>query len=161
MPMMSFTCPRCGITQELPLATNRKLCPSCAEEKSKARSKEYSKKFGAELREHYAIKQQMQEAEKQKAQALKTQKEHDTEVTDRIKKQIKLQCHKCFFWNRPEGAKTGLCDYYLRYGIGHRVDHGNGPGDCRCFQPKRKKTKEERVERSRIILAQSEADHAG
>ena len=58
----------------------------------------------------------------------------DAEIDANGKLEIKLLCHKCKYrlldvsWRVVEG-----CNYASV--TGHLRDRGNGPGDCRSFEP--------------------------
>jgi len=145
--LADFTCQRCGKTQMLPVGGWRKYCPDCA--KIMAR---------IQVREHARQKKQQKQAEKKKLEAPKSE---DVIFDERIKKQARLQCQKCHWWSKGEYNTPGdaMCTYYLRNGVGHRRDKGNGPGDCRCFEPARKRTKQERVDYCREALKRGEIEN--
>lgn len=139
-----FTCPLCGRTVMLVANAQRRMCPDCAKEKNRL-----------EARERYL---KDKESIRIKNEALKKAKEQEEQVDEVPGLE---QCRKCHWWRGSSGTTGFCCHYYLLHGIGHRRDPGNGPGDCRSFEPKRKRSKQEVSYENRRLLEIIEADYNG
>jgi len=142
-----FTCQLCGETKMLPFSFGRKYCPDCSITANRMATREWTRTNP--------------KPKKKKKKKEVRQKTDDELFDERILQQYRLQCKSCRWWskgehNTPFGAH---CGYYLYHGVGHRVDHGNGPGDCRCFEPRRKRAKSERVAYSSEQLRRAEAEN--
>lgn len=145
-----FTCPVCNITFELTYVPNRKKCPDCAREWAKIRTA----KHHAEKGEIYKARNKAKEQQKKEA-TMTPQQKMDAEQNARVALMMK-QCRKCEYYCNDRGIE--YCDYRSWYS--HGPTKGDGPGDCRSFLKRGTKTREERIARSRIALARSEADHS-
>lgn len=124
-----FYCPACDRTFELPYAKARKLCPECAAQAAKERTRQLQQ----ERKEETRFKRQQKQIALQKA---KEEKQIVTEQDKRIKEQSK-QCEGCAYLFKD--CDYVFCDYV--YWNGHSRDKGDGPGDCRSFVPKGTKLK--------------------
>lgn len=140
--MGDFTCPDCGKTYLLPVNANRRRCVACASERNRKARREHYRRLMAEQ----AIINAAAKAEVQKEREVRDLDLH--------------QCRKCHWWRGGSGGDM-CCHYYLLHGIGHRRDPGNGPGDCRSFEPKRKRSKQEVADENRRLLEIIEADYSG
>lgn len=148
-----FTCPVCGITQDLTYVGNRKKCPDCAREWAKIRTA----KTHADKKEIYQERKKAKEQQKkvEKEVTLTPQQKMDAEQNARVALMMK-QCRKCEYYCNDRGLE--YCDYRSWYS--HGPTKGDGPGDCRSFLKRGTKTQKERTARCRIALARSEADHS-
>ena len=154
-----FNCLRCGVEIEQNIRNSRKYCPECAEIMRLERDRQYSRERLAEERETNAIKAAGKQVEK--SAFLEEHKKADKELDARSRKQRQLQCRFCKYQLR-HGSKGKLycigCDYISWKK--HSRDKGNGPGDCRSFEPLTKAAKAERMERRRKALLEVEANNA-
>ena len=139
-----FLCPRCGRTLLLKFDKRRKLCKECAIQKNKEDTRAW---YAAALKEKAEYKQMA------KADAPKPKEDEETR---RYKLQRK-QCIGCHYYANDGGDKSRYCHYCLR--TKRLRDKGNGPGDCRSFEPRRKRTKEEKDAHARAQLVQTEAEY--
>lgn len=148
-----FTCPVCGITQDLTYVGNRKKCPDCAREWAKIRTA----KTHADKKDIYQERKKAKEQQKkvEKEVTLTPQQKLDAEQNARMALQMK-QCRKCAYHCKEYGLE--YCDFISWHG--HSTEKGNGPGDCRSFRPKGTIKPSDRIARRKIALARSEADHA-
>lgn len=143
-----FTCPVCGVTKMLPVVNNRIRCPECSTKHWHENARQWAKKSPSKPKMPPKVETP---APQPKKPAL-------SPLDEQIMLQRKLQCEKCAWW-RNNGTKTDCCCvYYLVHGVGHRVDHGNGPGDCRMYKPKGKATEEERLRIARMQISLMEAE---
>lgn len=157
IPTELFYCPDCDRYLELPVSFGRKRCPKCS-------NKHSHDVLNKTNRERYAA---MSEEEKaallkykrdKKATSIRPAKtQEDLEFERRYNIQRK-QCEKCLHWTNDGANVEKFCHYYLRHGVGHRRDKGNGPGDCRSFEPRRKRTKQERLAHGKERLALTEVE---
>jgi hypothetical protein len=122
-------------------SAQRQMCPDCARLKNRMESRERY------LRDKESIQIKKEALKKTEAPKEKAEKVPGEE-----------QCEKCHWWRGSSGESDYCCHYYLIKGIGHRRDPGNGPGDCRSFEPKRKRSKKAASLESSRILAQIEAE---
>ena len=155
-----FICPDCG-KQTVKNSTNQKYCPICSKRKQREASNKASYLRLQQEKESNAIKRAGKQIEKRNQAALDEQKAHDAEIDARSRKQIQLQCRKCKYQLRVGCANQMHCigcDYISWKG--HSTDKGNGPGDCRSFEPMEKETAAELRKRRQKALTISEADHA-
>lgn len=157
-----FVCPKCGKTLMQERITVRKLCTECAKAKDRERSKIASIRNNREMKESLAIKKQKNQEQKKGENALsEAKKKADAELDARSAKQRK-QCQKCKYQLRRQGTAGKMycigCDYIAWEG--HSRDKGNGPGDCRSFEPLTKESEAERIERRRKALQAIEANNA-
>lgn len=148
--MGEYTCPECGKTQILVVSKKRQRCPDCARARNK---KAASARFAKEIKDSRKI---MREGLKPAA----PKKSELSEEEKAYRKQLK-QCKGCHWWRSNDGGSTHCCHYYLRHGVGYRRDKGNGPGDCRSFEPKKKLSRKQMIEEAKKILEQIEADYNG
>ena len=143
--MGEFFCPDCGNIYILPLHGSRRRCRDCAEEKNRRERKAHYQRVMAE-----------QARNKKEAESKKAEEEALEEEVLGL-----AQCRKCH-WYRGSSGETGFCcHYYLLNGIGHRRDPGNGPGDCRSFEPKKRRSRKQMADASRKLLEAIEADVFG
>lgn len=148
-----FTCPVCGVTQNLTYVGNRKKCPDCAREWAKIRTAKLHEEKGEIYNARKKAKEQQKKAEKEAT--MTPQQKLDAEQNARIALKMK-QCRKCEYYCKEYGLE--YCDFISWHG--HSTEKGNGPGDCRSFRRKGTITPEERMARRQIALSTSEADHA-
>lgn len=161
MPLAPWTCPVCKETLMLPTMGQgvRKACPSCRE---KLRKEQYAEWKARTKAEKAAQKPQAgQTLEKVSQPTPPKEKTADEALNERIRRQIKLQCVKCDWYRCGDSGVNPCCTYYLRHGVGYRVEHGNGPGDCRMFAPKGERSQKARIEENKNLLAKIEADFQG
>lgn len=158
-----FTCPKCGETKILPAVGNRKLCPECREVQRKLHEKEYhiARREVRKARDAEKAAQKKQNGEGASKPAPPKKQPAELTLDERIQLQIKLQCRKCDWWSKGDGGCDPCCVYYIRHGVGYRVDHGNGPGDCRMFLPKGSRLRKTKIDDGQRHLAQTEADFMG
>lgn len=138
-----FLCPRCGRTFLLKFDKRRKLCKECSVQKNREDSQA---RYAALMKEKAKYKQM------EKADAPKPKLD---EQAQRYKLQHK-QCVGCHYYSNDGGDKSKFCHYCLR--TKRLRDKGNGPGDCRSFEPKRKRTQEEKMAHAREHLIETEAE---
>lgn len=154
-----FNCQRCGVEIDQNIRYSRKYCPECAEIMRLERDRQYSRERMAEERETNAIKAAGKQVEK--SAFLEERRKADAELDARSRKQIQLQCRFCKYQLR-QGSNNKLycigCDYISWKK--HSRDKGNGPGDCRSFEPMTKEGEAERIERRRKALLEFEANNA-
>ena len=152
-----FYCPDCDRYLELPVAVGRKRCPACSNKHNHDMINKTNRERYAAMTEEEkaAFLKYKQEKKAASNKPMKTQEELEAE--QRYNTQRK-QCVKCLYWASDCANVEKFCHYYLRYGVGHRRDKGNGPGDCRSFEHRRKRTKEERLAHGRARLVAAEAD---
>lgn len=136
-----FTCPKCGRTVMLVANAQRRMCPDCAKEKNRL-----------EARERYLKDKESVRIKNEALKKVVAQKEQVDEVPGLE------QCRKCHWGRGSSGTTDFCCHYYLIHGVGHRRDPGNGPGDCRSFEPRRKRSKKAASLEARSILARIEAE---
>ena len=156
--LKNFICPDCG-KETQKTSSNKMFCRECAKKRAKERCKAASYQRLQEEKESNAIKAAAKQVEKYANAAHEEQKARDAEIDDRSRKQIQLQCRKCKY--RMIRSKDGVvlgCDYISWKG--HSTDKGNGPGDCRSFEPLTKQTKAERIARRERAISISESDKA-
>lgn len=79
----------------------------------------------------------------------------DAELNRKSEEQMK-QCQKCHYYSKNYNAKLEYCDFVSWEG--KLRDRGEGAGKCGSFQPKRKLTKKEAIERNRRSLIRSEQE---
>lgn len=141
-----FLCPECGETWLLVYHPLRIRCPECNKRKNRAESRRRA--------------QQMKEDLGIKRGALKETPEtkKSSQVDKDFQKQTK-QCQGCHWWRSDAGGTGFCCHYYLIHGVGHRRDPGNGPGDCRSFEPKKLLSRKQMVEDAKKLLEQIEKDY--
>ena len=156
--LVPWLCPVCGETKMLPRvgSKTRKACPDC---RKKLQKEQYASWY-----EKNKAAQKPQEGQTPKAVAQSAppkEKTADELLNARIQLQIKLQCKMCDWYRCGDSGVNPCCTYYLRHGVGHRVDHGKGPGDCRMFVPKGKRSQKARIEENKNTLAKIEADFQG
>ena len=153
-----FYCPDCDRYLELPVAVGRKRCPACSNKHNHEKIKKNSRERYASMTEEEkaAFLKAKQEKKADVSQPTKTPEELEEEL--RYNTQRK-QCVKCRHWTNDGANQERFCHYYLRYGVGHRRDKGNGPGDCRSFDPRRKRTYAEQRAYAKAQLLKAEADH--
>lgn len=156
--LVPWLCPVCGETKMLPRvgSAKRKACPICREKLRKERYASWYEKNKAEKKP-----QARQIIEKVSQPAPPKEKTADALLNERIRRQITVQCVKCDWYRCGDSGVNPCCTFYLRHGAGHRVDPGNGPGDCRMFAPKGKRSKKARIEEKKNLLAKIEADFLG
>lgn len=95
-----------------------------------------------------------------KREALKTaHKENEGNQPDEDYLLQRKQCKGCNWWRQCDGNLSPICHYYLIHGAGHRRDPGNGPGDCRSFEPKQKRSRKQIVEDAKKVLELIEKDN--
>lgn len=73
---------------------------------------------------------------------VRAREKHDAEIDARNREYIRQQCRFCKYrlLSLSNGSRIVIgCDYISWKG--HRSDEGNGPGDCRSFEPLKAKTK--------------------
>ena len=145
--MAPYTCPDCGKTQILVVSKRRQRCPDCAKAWNK---KESSLRLSRMMKDNHKIRYNGIRREQEKKPEL-------TEDEKAHRKQVK-QCKGCHWWRSEDGGCNPCCHYYLRHGVGHRRDPGDGPGDCRSFAPKRAVTRKQLADEARRILEQIERD---
>jgi predicted RNA-binding Zn-ribbon protein involved in translation (DUF1610 family) len=157
-----INCLRCGLEIEQNIRGSRKYCPSCAEIVRLERQQEVHRRQNKERlereKESSAIKKLASQTEK--SPFLEAQRKADAELDARSAKQRK-QCEKCKYQLRQVTNNKPYCSGcdYISWKK-HSRDKGNGPGDCRSFAPLDKAAKEERKERQRKALRESEANSA-
>ena len=153
----TFICPMCGKETQQAVTGNKQFCTEC----SRRRNAENTKRWFQEQREKNGGKYPRQFPKPKTVEPTDAQKAHDEEIDKRSREQIKLQCRKCKYQLR-EGSNNQMrcigCDYISWKG--HSTDKGNGPGDCRSFEPMEKETAAELRKRRQKALTISEADHA-
>lgn len=143
--MGEFFCPDCGKIYILPMHGSRLRCRDCAQERNR---KERQAHYQRVMAEHRRFKKEAEaKAEEQKAQEEKVL--------------VLSQCKKCHWYRASSGNSDWCCHYYLLKGIGHRRDPGNGPGDCRSFEPKKRRSRKQMADESRKLLEAIEADVHG
>ena len=145
--MAEYTCPECGKTQTLVVCKKRQRCPECSKEKNRRDSRE---RLSNELKTSIKIKNEGLEPAVVKKPELSDEEKA-------YRKQVK-QCTGCHWWRSCDGGSTHLCHYYIRHGLGFRRDPGNGPGDCRSFESKKRLSRKQMVEEARKLLEQIEKD---
>lgn len=158
--MDTFICTHCGKETENTKGNRRKVCPDCAKERTREYNRNASKIRLLQEKESNAIKNAGKQTEKRET-ALEAKKAHDAEIDARSRKQIQLQCQFCKYQLKSGSNKKSYCigcDYISWKG--HSTDKGNGPGDCRSFEPLTKQTKAERIARRKRAISISEADKA-
>lgn len=152
-----FYCPDCDRYMELPVAVGRKRCPECSitynHELINRVNRERYAAMTAEERSAFLKNRR----KKKEETARSTKTPEDLEFERRYNIQRK-QCEKCLYWASDCANVERFCHFYLRHGVGHRRDKGNGPGDCRSFSPKRRRTKQERLAHGKERLALTEAE---
>lgn len=141
--MEPFLCPRCGRTFLLKHDKRRKLCKECSILKNKEDTRA---RVAAALNEKAKYKQMA------KPEPPKPKVDEET----RLYKLQHKQCVGCHYYSNDGGDKSKFCHYCLR--TKRLRDKGNGPGDCRSFEPKRKRTQEEKMAHAREHLIQTEAE---
>lgn len=153
---MIIYCLDCGKPEES--KSKRKLyCRECSQRRNRERTRKHYEEV---LKKNTRIKKALKKPDPQK-QKQEERLSRDAEIDARSRKQIQLQCRKCKYQLRVGCASQMRCigcDYISWKG--HSTDKGNGPGDCRSFEPMEKKTAAERNKRRRKALTISEADHA-
>lgn len=158
---MMFNCLRCGREAEQSVCNNRRYCPECSKIMERERAKIASIRNNREMKESLEIKKQTNRDQKKEETALaEAKKKADAELDARSAKQRK-QCQKCKYQLRhgSDGKMYCIgCDYISWKK--HSRDKGNGPGDCRSFEPMKKETKAERIARSREAMLAVEANNA-
>lgn len=154
----TFICPNCGKETQQGERNNRRYCPECVAKRKKEREKENLRTL---LKEHVQRKRLFERGKEEPGKFAKERAERDAEIDARSREYIRKQCRFCKYQLR-EGSNNVYhcigCDYIAR--TGHRSDKGNGPGDCRSFEPMTKETKEERIARSREAMLAVEANNA-
>ena len=154
-----YTCPVCGRTLDLYFVPNRKSCPECSARLSKQRSKQRREERKAQQRAQEACRRE--KAWEETPQHIR-EKTDDAGLTEAQRYAIQAkQCKGCIHWTNDGADGMCFCHYYLRNGVFHRRDPGNGPGDCRSFEPRRPRTQKERADYSRRRLEETEADFVG
>lgn len=143
--MAEFLCPDCGKIYILPIHKSRLRCRDCAQERNRKERNAYYQRMMAE---HRRFKKEANE----KAEVQKAQEEKVLGLS---------QCKKCHWYRASSGNSDWCCHYYLLHGIGHRRDPGNGPGDCRSFEPKKRRSKKQMADESRKLMELIEADVHG
>lgn len=94
---------------------------------------------------------------KMTAEDIAKRRKRDAEIDANSKLEIKLLCHKCRYrMFDASNERVNGCDFVSH--TGHLRDRGNGPGDCRSFEPIKPETKKERVARYQRSLMRSEAN---
>lgn len=153
----TFICPMCGKETQQAVTGNKQFCTEC----SRRRNAENTKRWFQEQREKNGGKYPVNSPKPKTVEQTDAQKAHDEEIDKRSRKQIKLQCQFCKYQlksgSNNESECIG-CDYISWKG--HSTDKGNGPGDCRSFEPLTKKTKAERIARRKRAITISEANNA-
>lgn len=153
----TFICPMCGKEVQQAITGNKQFCSAC----SRRRNAENTKRWFQEQREKNGGKYPVKPPKPKTVEPTDVQKAHDAEIDARSRKQIQLQCRKCKYQLRA-GSNDQMrcigCDYISWKG--HSTDKGNGPGDCRSFEPLVKETAAELRKRRQKALTISEADHA-
>lgn len=136
-----FLCPKFGNTVMLAYSKKRQLCPDCARKKNREECRLRHEKEMESIRiKNEALKQ---------SQAPKVIKEKIPGLQ---------QCRKCEYWAGDGGNQSErFCHFFLRNGV-LRV-HGDTPDDCRSFEPRKRRKKEEQLEHGKERLAASEAEY--
>ena len=132
---MLFICQECGKREMITVAASKrqKYCRECREKIRRERMRKAGKRYKEKIK-----------AEKLQRKAALPDAEQDAWIIE----QIKVQCRgqDCEWWSEPT-RDAGCCTYYYNHGVGHRVDHGDQPGDCRCFKQREGKEHEPVIER--------------
>ena len=153
----TIICPDCGRVAEYG-KRKRERCPDCQRKRNNRQNSESFKKLFKENSEfRLAMKQDKKEADEFGRERAK----RDAEIDARSREYIKKQCRVCKYQLR-QGAKNQKrcigCDYIAWKG--HSADKGNGPGDCRSFEPETKETHAERKARRDNAFRVIEANNA-
>lgn len=153
----TFICPLCGKEAEQAVTNNRQYCPECR----RRRNLENAKRWRQAEKERNGGKLPARSKKIKSGDFTDAQKAHDAEIDKRSREQIKLQCRFCKYQLRTGSNNQSACigcDHISWKG--HSTDKGNGPGDCRSFEPLTKQTKAERMARRKRAISISEADRA-
>ena len=120
-----FLCQRCGNIVMLPANKNRKFCPDCA----KQRNRDWVRQRYAEEKESHRIKNEA-------LSTVKPPKPPEEKVPGL------QQCQKCQYWASDGGNQSErFCHFFLRNGV--MRERGDTPDDCRSFEPRKRRKKEE------------------
>lgn len=153
----TIICPDCGQVAEYG-KRKRERCPACQKKRNVSQTRESAKKLLKENSEfRLAIKQDKKEAD----EFGRERDKRDAEIDARSRKQIRLQCQFCKYQLRNHSNRQDRCigcDYIAWKG--HSTDKGNGPGDCRSFEPETKETNAERKARRDNAFRVIEANNA-
>lgn len=153
----TFICPGCGKEAKQAITGNKQFCADCI----RRRNAENTRRWFQEQREKNGGKYPVKPPKPKIAEPTDAKKAHDAEIDKRSREQIKLQCRFCKYQLKSGSNNKSECigcDYISRKG--HSTDKGNGPGDCRSFEPLTKQTKAERIARRKRAISISESNKA-
>ena len=153
----TFICRECGKETHQAITGNKQFCTDC----SRRRNAENTKRCFQEQKEKNGGKWPAKPPKPKTVDPTDEQTAHDAEIDKRSREQIKLQCRFCKYQLKSGSNNKSECigcDYISWKG--HSTDKGNGPGDCRSFEPLTKKTKAERIARRKRAISISEANKA-
>ena len=152
----TMICPECGRETEYG-SRKRQRCPECQKKRSQLRNNAEDKEL---FRQHKAIKAVLRQSKEEPTSIAKERAKRDAEIDARSRAYIKKQCRFCKYRLRGghNNKYTLGCDYVSWQG--RLSDKGNGPGDCRSFEPEVEETRAERKRRSEKAFSIIEANNA-
>ena len=165
--MRDFVCPRCGFVIHNDIAMQRKLCPTCAQERIKERQRakaavERTHNKGISIKQLTKAERAQREQEKQRLKLLEEALKKEDEKLDAKTREQMEQCRKCNYYNRDCGLE--YCDYTSHTGELRTVENGEPvryeAGQCGKFEPRKPRTKADRLARVRKSIFFSEANTA-